>query len=280
MQHAAFEYLAARDVDEVLEALARGDASVLAGGQSLILDLKNKDACPGRVVDINRVAGLDTLIEKDGYLRVGPLVRHRTFESEAVGGALGSMLRVIVRHIGHPPIRARGTMLGSLAYAHPAAEWPVMAVTLGAQLILTGPHGIRTVPAQEFFTGPYSTILRIDELLTEARLPLLPDSTGTGYAEDRRTTIYPQAAAMAAITVTDGLISAAAIGLVNAGPCPVRARAAENTLLGGPFSDSAIIAAAEAAADVDASLGTPAAADRRAIRVQTRRALSQAREGM
>ncbi|BBH68571.1 hypothetical protein ACTI_52560 [Actinoplanes sp. OR16] len=267
------QYLAARDEGGVLEALADGETSVLAGGQSLIIDLRKKEKCPPRVVDINRVAAFDTLTESDGFLHVGPLIRHRVFESATVAGALGELLRVVVRHIGHPPIRARGTMLGSLAYAHPAAEWPVVAVTLGAELVLAGLRGRRTVPAANFFTGPYSTVRRPDELLVEVRLPVLPPGTGSGYAEDRRTTIYPQAAAMAAVTVTDGVITAAAVGLVNAGPCPVRSRAAESVLVGGPFSDAAISMAAEAAAEVDVTTG-----NRRAIKVQARRALSQARE--
>ncbi|GAA4602835.1 carbon-monoxide dehydrogenase medium subunit [Actinoplanes octamycinicus] len=307
-----FEYVAATDLDEVLAALADGRTSVLAGGQSLVPELTAPDAPPRRVVDINRVAGFDTLAEADGFLRVGPLIRHRTFESEAVGGPLGELLRAVVRHIGHPPIRARGTMLGSLAYAHPAAEWPAVAVALGAQLVLTGPAGRRTVPAAEFFTGPFTTARRPEELLAECRLPVLAPGTGIGYAEDRRTTVFPEAAAFAAVTVAAGRVTAAAIGLVNAGPCPVRARTAERALVGSDFSDAAIGAAAATAADTDAAFGAGAgtAADlevaigsgpaaglgtaigsgvvaatetvrrlrRQAVRTLTRRALSQARE--
>ncbi|BCJ46696.1 carbon-monoxide dehydrogenase medium subunit [Actinoplanes ianthinogenes] len=291
-----FEYVAATDLDEVLAALADGGTSVLAGGQSLVPELSAPGAPRRRVVDINRVAGLDTLVEADGFLRVGPLVRHRTFESEAVGGPLGELLRAVVRHIGHPPIRARGTMLGSLAYAHPAAEWPAVAVALGAEMVLTGPAGCRTVPAAEFFTGPFGTARRPEELLVEVRLPVLPVGTGIGYAEDRRTTIFPEAAAFAAVTMAGGRVTAAAIGLVNAGPCPVRGRAAEKVLVGSDFSDATIAAAAATAADTDAMIGAEAAgaADtdpvlgpaaraagalrRRAIRTLTRRALSQARE--
>ncbi|GIF15583.1 FAD binding domain-containing protein [Actinoplanes teichomyceticus] len=282
MTAGALEYIAAESVDEVLAALADGDTSVLAGGQSLILDLSGPDSPPRRIVDINRVAGLDTLVETGGMLRVGPLVRHRAFESDTVGGPLGELLRIVVCHIGHPPIRARGTMLGSFAYAHPAAEWPVVAITLGAQLVLTGPRGRRTVPAQEFFTGPFSTARRPEELLIEACLPVLPPGTGVGYAEDRRTSIYPQAAAMTAVTTAGGVVSAAALGLVNAGPCPVRARAAESVLVGSVLSDAVITAAAEAAAEADAVF--PSAPDdrraRRAVKVLVRRALSQAREGL
>ncbi|BCY07908.1 xanthine dehydrogenase family protein subunit M [Actinoplanes sp. L3-i22] len=265
------DYIAAGTVDDVLAALADGETSVLAGGQSLLVEATGaRPRPPRRVVDINPVAGLGLLSESGGVLRVGPLVRHSAFEAATVGGALGELTRLVVCHIGHPPIRARGTMLGSLAYANPAAEWPALAVMLGAHLVLTGPGGRRTVPAEEFFTGPFSTVRRREELLIEARLPVLPAGTGVGYAEERRTSNYPGAAAMAAVTVTGGVVGAAAIGLVNAGPCPVRARAAENVLVGGPLSDAAITAAAEAA-EVDA---------RRApgFRTLTRRVLTQARD--
>ncbi|MEV0895455.1 FAD binding domain-containing protein [Actinoplanes sp. NPDC049802] len=274
MRPAVVEYVAARTLEEVLGALADGETAVLAGGQSLILELTAPKEAPRRVVDINEVDGLDTLTEREDHVQVGPLVRHREFESDTVGGALGDLMRTVVRHIGHPPIRARGTMLGSLAWANPAAEWPALAAAVGAELTLTGPDGCRTVPATEFFTGPFSTVRRPEELLVEARLPVFPDGTGTGYAEDRRVTIYPQAAAMAVVTVTGGLVSRAAIGLANAGPCPVRARAAENVLLGAELSDACISAAAEAAATVDA------VRDRRAFQTLTRRALTRARDAL
>ncbi len=285
MGRAAWDYIAAGDAGEVLAALADGDTAVLAGGQSLILDLTYRDVRPRRLVDINRVEAFDLLAEADGMLRVAPLVRHRAFESDAVGGALGDLLRTIVRHIGHPPIRARGTMLGSLAYAHPAAEWPVVATALGAQFDLAGLDGRRTVPAEHFFTGPFTTVRRPEELLVEVRLPTLPPGTGGGFAEHRRPYgKFAETAVMAAVTVTNGLISAAVIGLVNAGPRPVRARAAEKALLGAEFCDAAITEAAQAAADFDADLrGHPEnerLRRRGAVRVLTRRALTQAREGM
>ncbi|GAA0583779.1 xanthine dehydrogenase family protein subunit M [Paractinoplanes ferrugineus] len=278
------EYLRATCRDDALAALADGNTSVLAGGQSLVLDLSKGDAEVRRVVDINQVAEFDLLTERDGVLRVAPLVRHRTFESVTVGGPLGELMRLVVRNIGHPPIRARGTMLGSLAYAHPAAEWPALAVALRARFELSGPDGCRTVPADRFYTGPFATVRRPEELLTEARLPTLPPGTGVGYAEDRSGPgIYPEAAAIVAVTMTDGLITAATIGLVNAGPRPVCARAAERSLLGTSFSDAAVNAAAEAAACIDADFGRIAPADRRrrerATWRLTRRALTQAREG-
>ena len=278
-KRATFHYVAARSADEVLAALADGETWVLAGGQSLVVDMTTDAARPRRLVDINRVAEFDTLAEADGMLRVAPLVRHRTFESDIVGGPLGNLLRSVVRHIGHPPIRARGTMIGSLAYAHPAAEWPVVATVLGAELDLAGPDGTRTIAAEEFFTGPFTTARRAEELLAEVRLPTLPDGTGTGFAEHRLTHAkFAEAAAMAAVTVTDGLVTAAAIGLVNAGLRPVRARTAENALIGTGFSDGAIAAAAEAAADLCRFSATCPPGKQRSVKTLTRRALTQARE--
>jgi carbon-monoxide dehydrogenase medium subunit len=280
---AAVDYIAATSIGEVLGALAEGDTSVVAGGQSLVADLARRGACPRRLVDINKVPELGALVETGDELRVAPLVRHRTFEADAAKGPLGDLLRLVVRHIGHPPIRARGTMLGSLAYAHPAAEWPVVATILGAHFDLVGPDGCRTVPAERFFTGAFTTARRPEELLFEVRLPALPPGTGTGYAEDRRGPgIFAEGATMAAVTVAGGVITAAAIGLVNAGPCPVRARAAESALIGTTFTDAAITAAAEAAAGLDADFGALPEAERRlrqrTVHVLTRRALTQARE--
>ncbi|GLY06983.1 FAD binding domain-containing protein [Actinoplanes sp. NBRC 101535] len=277
------DYIVVKEPDEAIAALADGDTAVLAGGQSLVLDLARRANQPARLVDINRVAAFDSLAETGTGWRIGPLVRHRTFETEAVGGRLGVLLRRIVRHIGHPPIRARGTMLGSLAYAHPAAEWTVLAAMLGARLELAGPDGIRPVAAGDFFTGPFSTVRRPDELLAGLHLDALPPRTGTGYAEVRGPrAVYAETAAMAAVTVADGVVVNAAIGLVNAGPCPVRARAAERALIGGPFRDRAITTAAERAAEEDATFLHLPAADRPHLRLllraMTRRALTQARE--
>ncbi|MBL7260061.1 FAD binding domain-containing protein [Paractinoplanes lichenicola] len=277
------EYIVVREPEEVLAALADGTTSVLAGGQSLVPDMVDGLVRPGRLVDINQVTEFDRLTQIDGTLRVGPLVRHRTFESERVGGGLGLLLRTVVGYIGHPPVRARGTMLGSLTYAHPAAEWPAMATILGARFELAGPDGCRSVLAEQFYTGPFETVRRPEELLAEVSLPVLPAGTGAGFAEQRPGNArYAEVAAMAAVTMADGLVTGALIGLVNAGPCPVRARTAEQVLLGTGFADADVRAAAEAAATEDATLLHHPAADRpghrRNLERLTRRALTQARE--
>jgi aerobic carbon-monoxide dehydrogenase medium subunit len=281
---AAFDYLVADSPDEVVVALADGDTHVLAGGQSLVLEMNFRTRRPRRLVDINRVAGFDRLDHDDETLRVGPLVRHRAFESDAVPGPLGVLLRRVVHHIAHPPIRARGTMLGSLAYAHPAAEWPAVAAAMDADFELAGPRGRRVLRAAEFFTGPFTTARRADELLAEVRLPLLPPECAVGFAEHRRThASFAQLAALAAVTVTNGRVVSASIGLVNAADRPVRARAAEAALIGRPLDDDAIAAAARAAADDDADPRPAPYSDvayqRHAVAVLTGRALTEARNG-
>ena len=189
MKPAAFDYQAVRTPQEAVFALAEepAEARILAGGQSLVLEMNYRRVRPARLVDINGVAELDGLETGDGALRVGALVRHRSFEDPVVADPLGRLLSQVSHYIAHPPIRARGTMIGSFAYAHPAAEWPAVAVAVDAELDLLGPEGERTVPAASFFLGPFATARQPDELLTGARLPLLGTNSGAGFAEPRRT---------------------------------------------------------------------------------------------
>jgi carbon-monoxide dehydrogenase medium subunit len=284
MKPAPFDYVAARSSDDVVAALADGDTHVLAGGQSLVLEMNFRSARPRRLVDINRIAGFDRLTYDDAALHVGPLVRHRAFEPGSVPGPLGALLARVAHHIAHPPIRARGTMLGSLAYAHPAAEWPAVATALGAELELLSVHGRRVVSADDFFTGPFATARRPDELLAEVRLPLLPTGSTVGFAEHRRThASFAQLAVVAAVTVTEGRVVSACLGLVNAAERPVRASAGEAVLMGRPLDDTSIAETARAAAEQDAQPRPQPYADiayqRHAVAVLTRRALTQARDG-
>lgn len=236
MKPAAFDYVAPRTVPEAVDALgATGrKAQVLAGGQSLILEMHLQRIRPDLVVDINRIAALDEMRVNDSTLQVGALIRHRVFESpQAVPGPLGTLFSLAVVNIAHPPIRARGTMVGSFAWAHPASEWCAIATTLDADVELHGPDGVREVAARDYFHGPYQTARRPQELITSVRYPLLGDDTGVGFIEHRRTHFcFAQVAVAATLTVRDGAISEARIGLVNSADRPVRARTAEHALLG------------------------------------------------
>lgn len=307
MKPPSFDYVVPRTVPETLAALAdpRPDVRVLAGGQSLILEMHLERIRPDLVVDINHVPGLDDLRvsgagadggEAVGSVEIGALVRHGVFESAAaVPGPLGALFALAVGNIAHPPIRNRGTMVGSLAWGHPASEWCAIAVALDADIKLTGPGGERSVPARDWFLGPLQTAQRPGEFITAVRFPLLGPHTGVGFIEHRRTHFcFAMVAAGAAVTIRDGVIEEARIGLVNCGDRPLRAGNAERALTGvlvgslgdgtrlpesHPFARAGRVAAAE---DAEPFAGPFADIEylRQAIAVVVARTLRQAAEGV
>lgn len=307
MKPASFDYVAPTELSDAVAALAEQPetAIVLAGGQTIIVELRLRVIRPGRVVDINTVRGLDTITVDGDALRVGALARHNAFETPAVApGALGRLLSRVSQFVAHPPIRARGTMAGSMAYAYPAAEWCVVAIALDAEFELTGPSGSRTVAASEFFfgqvpgngglpagsflLGPKLTALQPDEILTSIRLPLLPgpgahwDTVGVGFREQRNThAAFAQVAAVAVLTLQDGVISSARIGLGNAADRPLRAQEAEASLIGREPGERVFARAAELAVAGSVPVAEPYAGveyKRQALGVLVRRALAQAWE--
>jgi carbon-monoxide dehydrogenase medium subunit len=171
-------------------------------------------------------------------------------------------------------------MIGSLAYAHPAAEWPAVAVALDAELDLLGTEGARTVPAANFFEGPFATARRPDELLTGARLPFLDENSGVGFTEQRRTQAsFAMAAVVATLTLVGENIGMARIALANAADRPLRARKAEHFLLGRPATAGAFAEAGRQAAreaDPRPEPHASVAYRRHAIEVLVQRALQQA----
>jgi carbon-monoxide dehydrogenase medium subunit len=205
-------------------------------------------ARPAHLIDINAVVGLNGLAVRDGALRVGAGVRHADFHRPVGEGPLGALLATVVQHIAHYPIRVRGTFCGSLAHADPAAEWCVVAVTLDAELVALSINGERLIPAAAFFHGPMETALAPEELLCEARLPLLPDGTRFGFAEfSRRAGDYAQAMALAVLHHEGAVIAAARVGLGGVEAVPRRIAAAE-ALLQGEVAGSEVFKAAAAAA--------------------------------
>ncbi|WP_371778814.1 FAD binding domain-containing protein [Streptosporangium subroseum] len=253
MKPAPFAYQAARSVDEAVALLDEhgSAAKVLAGGQSLMIDLHYRRTRPALLVDVNGVEELVGHGVDDGHLVLGALVRHADLERPVAEDPVGALLARIAPYVAHPPIRARGTFAGSLAWAHPAAEWCAVAVALDAEIGLHGPSGRRVVAAAEWFHGPHQTDRTAQELVTEVRLPLLGAGTGIGFAEHRRTHgSFAFAAAVAAVGVAEGRIAWARIAMANAGPVPVRATTAERALAGSSVAscDGAVSEAGAAAA--------------------------------
>jgi aerobic carbon-monoxide dehydrogenase medium subunit len=246
------------DAVRLLSELAPQDGRVLAGGQSLVPIMAFRLARPAHLIDINAIAGLGGLAMRNGKLCIGARVRHADFQRPIGRSSLGTMLAVVVRHIAHYPIRQRGTFCGSLAHADPAAEWCVVAATLDAELVAVSAQGERAIGARDFFRGAMDTALAPEELLCEARLPLLSDDTCFGFAEfSRRAGDYALAMALAVFRVEGGRIVAPRIGLGGVEAVPRRIAAAEWLLQGEIPGPEVFQAAAAAAAASIAPLEDP-----------------------
>lgn len=282
MKPPVFDYVVARSLDHAFESLGRmpGEAKVLAGGQSLTPMLNFRLAHPAMLVDINRIEGLDAIEEEGGGIRIGTLARHRAVETSALIAKKFPIIKAAAEHVGHLAIRNRGTFGGSIAHADPAAEWPMIAMLLDAELEAKSAKGTRKFAAKNFFTTFLSTALDDGEILTDVRLPGLPAKTGWGFEElSRRPGDFALAAVSAIVTMDGKTCKDARIAMAGVGSTPLRADAAE-ALLEGKALDAAAIAAAgkKAAEESDPSNDVHASADfrRHLVSVLTVRALTSA----
>lgn len=280
MKPSAFRYIVPDDLEEALEVLAgAGDPKVLAGGQSLVPAMNLRLAAPETLVDINRIPGHDRISVSDDVVTIGMLVRHTALEDPGFADPLAGALATISHYVGHLPIRTRGTFVGSLAHADPAAEWCALAVATEATIVARSATGQRLIPASEFFVGPFTTALRPDELATEVRIPLLKDGS-FGFTEIARTAgDFATVAVVAVAWIEDGAIARARVALAGVEGTMVRARAAEDFLAGRPATPEAIEEAAGIATEgLDPIGDASCSADyrRHLARVLTARALQQA----
>jgi carbon-monoxide dehydrogenase medium subunit len=276
-----FDYVAPRSLDEVLDLLAEhGDeAKVLAGGQSLIPLLKLRLGEPALLVDINRLDGLGQLAEDGGQLRVGALVRHRDAERSALLRERYPTMAAAAPQVSDPLVRNLGTVGGSLSHADPAGDWGAVMLAMGAELVARSRAGSRTIAARDFFDGPFMTALRPDELLVEARVPARPRTGGAYLKLERKVGDFATAAVAVRVTMENGRIGDAGIGLTAVGPNNLEATDAQALLAGADPSDEAFREAADLAASAAApSSDIRGSADykRNVVRVFTERGLQQA----
>jgi aerobic carbon-monoxide dehydrogenase medium subunit len=279
-----FRYADPTTVEEALDLLVRhgADAKVLAGGQSLMPLLNFRLARPAHVIDVNRLVPLAAIADGgDGGLRLGALARQRALERSALVSERCPLLAQALPFVGHPQIRARGTLGGSLAHADPAAELPAVMVALEARLTLRGAGGQRTVAAGDFFVGLLTTALAPDELLTEIALPPWPARTGSGVREvAKRHGDFALGGVAATLTLdAQGRVAGARIVGFGVGPGPVRALDAERSLVGGPPTPSTFAEAgrlASAAIDPPDDIHASAGYRKRLAGVLTARALADA----
>ena len=219
---------------------------MLAGGQSLIPLMNFRLAKPGYLIDLRNVAGLSGIRREGDILVIGAMTRMSELERSPEVAVAAPLLAEAVGLIAHTPVRNSGTVGGSLAHADPAAELPAVALASDAELLAAGPAGARRIPAAEFLTGPFSTALAPDEILTEVRLPVWPG--GHAFVEFSRIHANFAVVGVAALVELDGdRIRRAALALTGVAPTAIRATAAERVLAGADAADAATAAAAEAA---------------------------------
>jgi carbon-monoxide dehydrogenase medium subunit len=248
---AAFEYYAPTSLDETLAILERygGEAKVLAGGQSLIPAMKLRIASPRALVDINRVEGLDSLAEDGGLLRIGALVRHKTCERSELLRSRYRVLADAAPQISDPIVRNLGTVCGSLTHADPQGDWGAAFLTLGAEVVLRGPQGERTIALDDFLQGPFLTAIQPDEVMTEVRVPDPGErSSGTYLKLERKVGDFATAAVAVHVSLENGTVAKAGIALTGVGARNTHAVEAEQALVGAEPTDDAIRSAAELAA--------------------------------
>jgi aerobic carbon-monoxide dehydrogenase medium subunit len=234
LKPAPFAYAKARSVAHAIELLATDDARLLAGGQSLIATLNMRLSQPALLVDINRISGLDRIVLKNGDVEIGALVRHAQAERSAEIAQAAPLIALALPHIGHPAIRNRGTVGGSLAFADPAAELPACIVALGGEIEIVGPNGQRTINAEEFFKGLFETALTPRDMLTAIRVPAASAGSRVGFAEFARRQGDYAMVGLAACAQADGKrLKDVRLAYFGLGATPVRARKAETALADG-----------------------------------------------
>jgi len=285
MKPAPFAYLSPASVDEAVALLHDyGDnAKLLAGGQSLLPMMNFRLARPAYIIDLNRVQGLDYIIEDDDTLRIGAMTRHRQLEQSALVAQHYPLLREGAAYIGHTAIRNRGTVGGSLAHADPAAELPAILLAYGGSVMAQGPSGTREVAAGDLFLTYFTTALAGDEILTEMRLPCWPQRTGWCFLEEsRRHGDFAMLGVAALVTLdVSGRCTRAAVTLTGVGGVPFKVNEATSVLVGEVVTTDTTRQVAQAAASTvepESDIHASAEYRRHLSAVLTQRALTVAVE--
>ena len=282
MLPAQFDYIAASSVDEAIAAKAEGgdETRFLAGGQSLLPMMKLRFATPSKLVDINRIAGLDSIEHHNGHLQVGALVRHADIAaSAAVSGAVASA----APWISDPLVRNLGTLCGSVAHCDPEGDWNSVLLATGAEVIAQGPSGSRSIAIGDFVQDFFTNSLNDDEMVTAVHIPVPSGPSGGSYQKlERKVGDYATVGVAAHLELAaDGTISAAGVAMTSVAPINRKATEAEAILVGNaPSADlfAEAGAAAAAAADPRDDVRGSARWKRQVVAAFTGRALAAAAE--
>jgi|RhiMetdeSRZDD1v2_1073273.scaffolds.fasta_scaffold128978_1 aerobic carbon-monoxide dehydrogenase medium subunit len=284
MYPASFEYHRAESVDDAVSLLSQyaDDGKLIAGGHSLLPVMKLRFAQPAHLIDIRRVPELAGIREEGGALRIGATTTHAAVASSDLIRRHAPMLAEAAGHIGDAQVRNMGTIGGSLAHADPAADLPAVILALGAELRTVGRGGARAIPADDFFTGMFSSALEPHEVLVEVRIPLAPQRSGGAYEKYADPASgYALVGVAALLTLGgNGAVERARVAVTGLATHAVRLKGVEAALTGKAATPDQIDAAARLAveglelrdAGANAGYKTNLAA------VYTRRALTRALE--
>jgi len=246
----AFDYHAPKTLSDAVGLLAQlgSEAKLLAGGHSLLPMMKLRFAQPAHLIDLNRIDELRGVCEQGTEVVIGAMTVENDLIDSPILQAKVPLLAEAAKLIADPQVRNRGTIGGDIAHADPANDHPALAIAVDATFVLQGPHGRREVKAEDFFLGIYTTAMADDEILVSLRMPAFAAHTGWAYEKlKRKTGDWATAAAAVVLRLEGGQVAQVRIALTNLAATAIRARAAEDELLGKPLSDTSIEAAAEAA---------------------------------
>ena len=276
---AQFDYHAPSSLDEAISLLQKysGGAKVLAGGQSLIPAMRFRLAMPEVLIDINGIAQLDYVKERNGHLAIGALTRETALEDSREIAARYPLLLDTAKVVADPLVRQRATVGGNLAHADPANDHPATMLAYAAQVVARGPKGERIIGIDDFFTGLFESALEPGEILAEIRIPSpAPNSSGAYVKVERKVGDYAVTAVAVQLQLDGDVCRGIRIGLTNVNPTPMRAIEAEARLIGQPLSEDNLEAAARLAAnacDPSADLRGSVAYKRDITRVVLKRAV-------
>ena len=279
---AEFQYVRASSLREVLSALAAQDGTkVLAGGHSLIPMMRFRLAQPPRLVDIAGLSELSGIAEHRRGARIGATTTYRDILSSGLLRERFPLIVEATEQIGDVQVRNCGTLGGGLAHADPGADMPAVMVALGATINVRSKRGKRSVPAREFFRGPFETALDADELLTDVVLPPPPRTAGSAYVSfEQAASGYAIAAAAVVVGLTRRTISHAVVALTGTGAVAPMVRAAEQLMNTRGDADVIQRVAAQAldGLEIIGDIHAPAEYRRHLLSVAVRRALITALE--
>jgi CO/xanthine dehydrogenase FAD-binding subunit len=251
MKPAPFDYVRPGTLAQACELLASDeDARLIAGGQTLVPMLAMRLARPAKLIDILRLPELAGIREEKGAVVVGATTRQAQAERDPVIKASLPMLARVLPWVGHPPTRNRGTVGGSIANADPSAEIPLVAVTLGADIMLATTNGPASVPADDFFIGAMVTSIGPGQCVSAVRFPVWPHQRiGVGFFEisARRSDFAFVAAAAQVALDGEGRCVEAALGVGGVGDRPLRLDV--SSLVGTKLDTAAVTEAVKAASD-------------------------------